>query len=110
MADTGADAEPRPDGAAGTPGPARRKLPIGIQTFREIREDGCYYVGKTAWARRLVDEGTHDFLSRPRRFGNSLFLETLNELFEDDEALFEGFHIHVSVVWADGESSVVACL
>ena len=38
-------------------GAARRKLPIGIQTFREIREEGCYYVDKTAWVLRLVDEG-----------------------------------------------------
>ena len=50
----------------------RRKLPIGIQTFRRIREDGCYYVDKTAYVQRLLDEGTHYFLSRPRRFGKSL--------------------------------------
>ena len=53
----------------------RRKLPIGIQTFRTIREEGCYYVDKTAYARRLVEEGTHYFLSRPRRFGKSLYPE-----------------------------------
>ena len=55
----------------------RRTLPIGMQTFREIRERGCYYVDKTAYARRLVDEGKHYFLSRPRRFGKSLFVDTL---------------------------------
>ena len=59
-----------------------RKLPIGIQTFREIREDNCYYVDKTAFIRRLVDEGKHYFLSRPRRFGKSLLVDTLKELFE----------------------------
>ena len=65
---------------------ARRKLPIGIQTFRKIREDNCYYVDKTAYIARLVDEGTHYFLSRPRRFGKSLFLETLKELFRGQRA------------------------
>ena len=59
-----------------------RKLPIGIQTFREIRENGYYYVNKTAHVRRLVDEGKHYFLSRPRRFGKSLFLDTCKESFE----------------------------
>ena len=44
---------------------ARRKLPIGIQTFGEIREDACYYVDKTAYIERLVAEGKHYFLSRP---------------------------------------------
>ena len=68
----------------------RKKLPIGIQTFREIRESGHYYVDKTPLALRLVDEGKHYFLSRPRRFGKSLFLDTLKELFEGNEALFKG--------------------
>ena len=78
----------------------RRRLPIGIQTFREIREDGCYYVDKTAHARRLLDEGKHYFLSRPRRFGKSLFLDTLKELFEGNEALFEGLAIHDRWDWS----------
>ena len=43
----------------------RRKLPIGIQTFRKIREENCYYVDKTAHIQRLMDEGMHYFLSRP---------------------------------------------
>ena len=72
----------------------RRRLPIGIQTFGKLREDGCYYVDKTAYIRRLLDGGSHYFLSRPRRFGKSLFLDTLKELFEGNEALFEGLHIH----------------
>ena len=78
----------------------RRKLPIGIQTFREIREDGCYYVDKTTHIRRLLDEGKHYFLSRPRRFGKSLFLDTCKELFEGSEALFEGLAIHDSWDWS----------
>ena len=43
----------------------RRKLPIGIQTFREIREDGHYYADKTAHVERLIEHGKHYFLSRP---------------------------------------------
>ena len=72
----------------------RRKLPIGVQTFREVREDGCYYVDKTGYVRHLVDGGKHYFLSRPRRFGKSLFLDTLKELFEGSEELFEGLAVH----------------
>ena len=52
---------------------AKRKLPIGIQTFRKIREDHCYYVDKTAYIGRLVAEGTHYFLSRPRRLARACF-------------------------------------
>ena len=80
--------------------PARRKLPIGIQTFREIREDQCYYVDKTVHIMRLVDEGKHYFLSRPRRFGKSLFLDTLKELFEGNEPLFAGLAIHERWDWS----------
>ena len=43
----------------------RQKLPIGIQTFREIREENCYYVDKTAFALKLIEEGKYYFLSRP---------------------------------------------
>ena len=78
----------------------RRRLPLGIQTFREIREDGCYYVDKTTYAARLVAEGKHYFLSRPRRFGKSLFVDTLKELFEGDEALFRGLTVHGDWDWS----------
>ena len=78
----------------------KRKLPIGIQTFREIREEGCYYVDKTAFIDSLLDEGKHYFLSRPRRFGKSLFLDTLKEFFEGNEALFEGLAIHGDRDWS----------
>ena len=79
---------------------ARRKLPIGIQTFRTIREERCYYVDKTAYMRRLVDEGKHYFLSRPRRFGKSLLVDTLKELFEGNEPLFRGLSIHDRWDWS----------
>ena len=78
----------------------RRKLPIGMQTFREVREQGCYYVDKTAWLGRLLDEGKHYFLSRPRRFGKSLFLDTCKDLFEGAEPLFRGLAIHDRWDWS----------
>ncbi len=78
----------------------KRRLPIGIQTFREIREENCYYVDKTAHIQQLIDEGKHYFLSRPRRFGKSLFLDTLKELFEGNEPLFEGLYIHDHWDWS----------
>ena len=78
----------------------RRRLPIGIQTFRDIREGNYYYVDKTPYIRRLLDEGKHYFLSRPRRFGKSLFLDTCKELFEGNEPLFEGLHIHEHWDWS----------
>ena len=59
---------------------ATRRLPLGIQNFRELRELDCYYVDKTAYVKRLLDQGKYYFLSRPRRFGKSLFLDTLKEL------------------------------
>ena len=79
----------------------RRTLPIGMQTFREVRERDCYYVDKTAWIRQLLDKGKHYFLSRPRRFGKSLLLDTCKELFEGNEALFEGLAIHEHWDWSE---------
>ena len=79
---------------------SRRRLPIGIQTFRTLREQDCYYVDKTTYVERLINEGTHYFLSRPRRFGKSLFLDTLKELFEGNEALFAGLYIHHRHNWS----------
>jgi len=78
----------------------RQKLPIGIQTFHEIREDGCYYADKTAFALRLIEQGKYYFLSRPRRFGKSLFLDTLAELFAANEVLFRGLRVHGRWDWS----------
>jgi hypothetical protein len=78
----------------------RKKLPIGIQTFRDIREGGYYYVDKTAFAHRLATTGKYYFLSRPRRFGKSLFLDTLAELFAGNEPLFRGLTCHDKWDWA----------
>ena len=68
----------------------RKKLPIGIQTLEEIREGNYYYVDKSGFALQLIDQGKYYFLSRPRRFGKSLFLDTLKELFEGNRPLFQG--------------------
>ena len=78
----------------------KRRLPIGIQTFREVRQEDCYYVDKTAYIPGLLAEGKHYFLSRPRRFGKSLFLDTLKELFEGNEPLFAGLAIHDRWDWS----------
>jgi hypothetical protein len=78
----------------------RRRLPIGIQTFREIREDGHYYVDKTPFALRLIAGGKLYFLSRPRRFGKSLFLDTLKELFEGHRPLFQGLYAEQHWDWS----------
>ena len=78
----------------------KRKLPLGIQTFRRMREENRYYVDKTAYCWRLVEEGDRYFLSRPRRFGKSLFLDTLKELFEGNEPLFRGLYVHDKWTWS----------
>ena len=76
------------------------RLPIGIQTLGKIRARNCYYVDKTPHVLRLVEEGTHYFLSRPRRFGKSLLIDTLKELFEGNGELFRGLAIHDEWDWA----------
>ncbi len=78
----------------------RKKLPIGIQTLSQIREGNYYYVDKTALAVKLSKEGKHYFLSRPRRFGKSLFLDTLKELFEGNESLFKGLAAKTQWDWS----------
>lgn len=78
----------------------RRHLPIGIQTFAKIRQSDYYYVDKTAIAFDLAQIGGYYFLSRPRRFGKSLFLDTLKELFEGNEPLFRGLYIYDRWDWS----------
>ena len=89
-----------PNTPAATPALARRKLPIGIQTFREIREDNCYDVDKTGIAVDLITTGKYYFLSRPRRFGKSLLLDTLKDLFEGQRALFTGLAAETRWDWS----------
>lgn len=76
-----------------------KKLPIGIQTFSEIISENHYYVDKTKVLFELVDKGKYYFLSRPRRFGKSLFLDTLKEAFEGNEKLFSGLYLENNWNW-----------
>ncbi|MDR0687627.1 MAG: ATP-binding protein, partial [Prevotellaceae bacterium] len=70
-----------------------RKMPIGIQDFEDLRVNGYVYVDKTAYLYRMVTMGKPYFLSRPRRFGKSLFLSTLKAYFLGKKELFEGLAI-----------------
>lgn len=74
------------------------KYPIGIQTFSEIRQNGYIYVDKTEYIHELVSSGKYYFLSRPRRFGKSLTITTLQALFEGRRELFGGLAID-SLEW-----------
>jgi len=76
-----------------------KKLPIGIQTFKTIREDDYLYIDKTKEAYELIDNYTYCFLSRPRRFGKSLFLDTLQNIFEGKKELFEDLYIYDKWDW-----------
>ncbi len=76
-----------------------KKLPIGIQTFSTIREDDYLYVDKSGIALDLIENGTYYFLSRPRRFGKSLFVSTLQALFEGRKELFTGLAAYERWDW-----------
>ncbi|SDE66759.1 ATP-binding protein [Desulfuromonas thiophila] len=78
---------------------ALKKLPIGIQTFSEIRQEGYLYVDKTPQVRQLVEQGKYYFLARPRRFGKSLLVSTLQALFEGRKELFSGLAIEPAWDW-----------
>lgn len=69
------------------------KYPIGIQNFSKLRREGYVYVDKTALMFKMTSEGCYYFLSRPRRFGKSLFLSTLESYFRGEKELFEGLAV-----------------
>ena len=72
----------------------RRRLPVGIQSFKKIREDGYVYVDKTDLVWQLANNGDqYNYLSRPRRFGKSVLVDTLEAYFEGRRELFEGLKI-----------------
>jgi hypothetical protein len=77
----------------------KRMLPIGIQDFKELRSRNCLYVDKTEIIHKLITEGKYYFLSRPRRFGKSLLISTLNEIYEGNQELFEGLFIYDKIEW-----------
>ena len=70
-----------------------RKLPLGVQSFKDLREKGFLYVDKTEYLFRLANSSKVYFLSRPRRFGKSLFLSTLAAYFRGQKELFQGLYI-----------------
>ena len=70
-----------------------RQLPIGVQSFEKLRQGGYIYVDKTRYVYNLVHSAGQYFLSRPRRFGKSLFLSTLKAYWEGKRELFEGLAI-----------------
>ena len=78
-----------------------KNLPIGIQTFQKIRDkkENYVYVDKTYLALNLINSSGYYFLSRPRRFGKSLFLDTLKDIFEGKKELFEGLYIYDKWDW-----------
>ena len=67
--------------------------PIGIQNFEKIRQDGYFYVDKTALMYQMVKTGSYYFLSRPRRFGKSLLISTLEAYFQGKKELFTGLMV-----------------
>ena len=76
------------------------RLPLGMQTFSEVRELECAYVDKTPLAIKLAESGKMYFLARPRRFGKSLFLDTLRNLFEAKQEFFRGLYAEHNWQWS----------
>jgi hypothetical protein len=77
-----------------------KNLPIGTQSFETLRSTDCVYVDKTENIYRMVMNGRIYFLSRPRRFGKSLLISTLEALFKGKKELFEGLYIYDKWDWS----------
>jgi hypothetical protein len=76
-----------------------KKLGLGIQDLSKFKEKGLVYVDKTKQIHKLIDDGSYYFLSRPRRFGKSLLVNTMQELFSGNKALFEDCWIYDKWDW-----------
>ncbi|MDR3269027.1 MAG: AAA family ATPase, partial [Tannerella sp.] len=76
-----------------------KQLPIGTQSFSVLRSTDCLYVDKTEYVHRMIITGRIYFLSRPRRFGKSLLVSTLDALFKGRKDLFEGLYIYDKWDW-----------
>ena len=76
-----------------------KKLPIGIQDFEKLRTNGFMYIDKTKEIFNLVDGAGYYFLSRPRRFGKSLLVSTLKEIFSGNKELFKDLWIEDKIEW-----------
>ena len=79
----------------------KKRLPIGVSSFSRIRERGYYYVDKTPLIIQLLMTSDYIFLSRPRRFGKSLTIDTIAELFAGNKPLFEGLYAENHWDWDD---------
>ena len=78
-----------------------KRLPVGIQTYEKIVEQDCLYVDKTEYICKMIKLSNYIFLSRPRRFGKSLLVSTLQAYFEGRRELFKGLYIDsVEKEWA----------
>ena len=79
-----------------------KRLPVGIQTFEKIRENDMLYIDKTEYIWNMINLGSYIFLSRPRRFGKSLLVSTLQAYFEGRRDLFKGLFIEtVEKEWTE---------
>ncbi|MDR2563946.1 MAG: AAA family ATPase, partial [Prevotellaceae bacterium] len=83
------------------------KLPVGIQTFEDIREENYIYVDKTRFLVNMIDKGKVYFFARPRRFGKSLTVSTLDAMFSGKKELFKGLYAEEFMNRADYHSSPV---
>ncbi len=90
------------DADSGVDSGVRSKLPIGIQAFREIREEGHYCADKTPQIERLVEQGKHFFLSRLRRFGKSLRFDTSRNCSRARRRCSEGLRSTTVGIGVDG--------
>ncbi|MFH0733469.1 MAG: AAA family ATPase [bacterium] len=78
-----------------------RKLPLGIQTFSEIINNNFLYIDKTKQIESLINKGKYYLFSRPRRFGKSLLLSTLKEIFKGNKELFKNLYIYDKIEWVN---------
>jgi hypothetical protein len=84
-----------------------KNLPIGIQSFEKLREGNFLYVDKTEIIYQLISSGSAYFLSRPRRFGKSLLISTLESVFKGQKELFKGLWIEDKVDWTQLNHPVI---
>lgn len=77
----------------------KKHFPIGISTLEKIQSDTFYYVDKTMFVEKLATEGQYYFLSRPRRFGKSLLIDTLKQAFLGNQAIFKGLYLEHHWNW-----------
>lgn len=79
-----------------------KRLPVGIQSFEKLREQDCLYIDKTAYIHEMIHLSNYIFLSRPRRFGKSLLVSTIQSYFEGKKDLFKGLDIdRVEKEWTE---------